>query len=334
MKSFRLGSRAAGSAVAAVAGGAGATVHARAPPLQTVAPDARAASKAVDDEWLVTHLDGEQLLFQAYKPAEVDAALADVIGLFYGHNSAAKATPSLVITELKDEASSSSESSEGSSADAVIASTFCHHGRASATAEQLSMNTLLSITSKLLKRPGLQVEVVQCMMEDEEVRNLILGEGGDLDAYLAAVGIHTPGLLPPAASLAAAAAASSQPSCLITAEGDESASSGGSDLVSKLVHVVAVAVERTGSVFSFLGGWLRDRLAALYPLGPQLGPVVVGAEAEGVQREGEGVPEKQQQQQQARGVRAGGLMGKVMVVAVTVFVMLMLRRPIRFAKMA
>lgn len=115
----------------------------------------------------------------------------------------------------------------------------------------------------------------------------------DLDAYLLAAGIQTPGLLPPAESM--------------LASDDEE------DVLGKIVGAVLSCVERAGSGLAFLGGWLRDRLASLF-------------QPEGQSEEGSAAAGGSARRQSNAGYQK--LVAPAMVAVVAVFCLLLVRRPL------
>ncbi|GFH14004.1 mitochondrial transcription termination factor [Haematococcus lacustris] len=136
-------------------------------------------------------------LFNAYRADEIALAAQDLAAMFDAKEAVRAARPSAVVVEevpsshtpLSQEGSS--VSSEGECADEVIQSTFltARPGQAASSGGQGQMHELLRLTSKLLCSPGLQREVVKVMMEDEEVRELMLRQTQmrNLDAYLQAI---------------------------------------------------------------------------------------------------------------------------------------------------
>lgn len=252
----------------------------------------------VDDDWLLVKGGDEMLLFRPFEADEVDSCLQDVTDMLLG--SKGRRAPLVAVREIGFNSSDES-TSEGSNADAVIELaeplpfTPPVFGQLSdSSAEQL--HSFLSITGKLLKRPGMQAEIVSAMLEDEEVCRVMLGQSENLEQYLQSVGV-TPYLLPPAAAAAA------------TNEGVSEGS--GIDLVGAFVNAIATAVERTGSALSTLGGWLRRRLNLQYK------PEAAGQEGKDSAPKSKG---------------PNVVMGAVMVLAVAVFCMLVTRRPMGMRK--
>eukprot|EP00198_Chlamydomonas_reinhardtii_P005119 XP_001694455.1 predicted protein [Chlamydomonas reinhardtii] len=126
----------------------------------------------------------------------------------------------------------------------------------------------------ILRRPGMQREVVLCMLEDTEVRELMMRQCSDLGG-----GVGGPG-----------------------------------GLVSKLVGAVAGAIERAGDALACLGGWVRRHLAASLPfVGPADHQPQATAGAWGEAQEG---------------VEEEGVLGGVMALAVAVFAVAVIRRPL------
>jgi len=272
--------------------------------------------KVTDDDWVRLDVDGEVLLFKPFQSHDVDAAAAEVATLLPGARPrSSHPLPSVHIAEIADghpppaaEGSSGSftSSSEGFHADQVIALTSLPTVVQAGSREDEHLADLMAMTTKMLKRPGMQVEVVKAMMEDEEIREIMLRQCSDLDAYLLAAGVPAPHLLlPPAAAASLNQAAGST-------QGEE----GGPTVVDKLVEAVARALEGTGSALAALGGWLRDRLGFLLPFRGR------------PQEQSKGQEQGQGQEHRAGRGRADAVLGGVMVLAVTVFCLLVIRRPL------
>lgn len=291
--------RAAGPVAAAATGAT--TAQARAPP--AALPNVRSTIKPVEDEWVMTHVNGSQVLFQPFSVEEIDEGVEELGALIrplFGS--------SVVINEVSP---NGSDITDGTAADCVIEAADGGNNRGlysmAGNQQELQLARLLHISNKMLRRPGLQREVVACMLEDPEVRDLMLTQCDDLDAYLIAAGIPAPaaGLLMPATD------------GFIPGMGTFAAAGGGGsdeghDLIAMVVNAVSGLLEqRTGGALKFLGHWLRDRFAFLAPRRP----AEQGDEAEGVPgRTGQG---------------ADRVMESVMVLAIAVVCMLVVRKPLK-----
>ncbi|KAG2432526.1 hypothetical protein HXX76_008871 [Chlamydomonas incerta] len=383
----RIAARPAAAAAAGVAANAAqGSAHARAPAQsagrQAVAPPAhnnKLVDRDVDSGWLDVQLKDEVVLFQPFNTQELDQAADTVLALFSGAGPSTSAGP--IVTEPSEDGAEQQQLGSGRSsddggagsdlADAYIEAAAAANAHAVAAGhrarERQQLEGLMTITTRLLRRPGMQREVVLCMLEDEEVRDLMLRQCSDLDRYLLAAGIHTPQLLPPAAAAEAAAAAAAAPACLLAASAslhDADAATatprtqqqpqphqggGPGGLVNKLVGVVAGAIEKAGDALAFLGGWLRRHLAATLPfVGPADHQPQAGSWGEQEEQEQEGEQEEEQEQegvegvrrQGARAARGGGgsgtqpkrgtdlVLGGVMALAVAVFAVAIIRRPL------
>ncbi|EFJ51275.1 hypothetical protein VOLCADRAFT_103542 [Volvox carteri f. nagariensis] len=323
----------AAAAAAAAANAAQGSVQARAPPQGARQAGAHPPvhSKIVDrdtEDWIMAELKDEVVLFQPFDGREVEEAASTVMTLWAGR---APSTPRSgpIITEPGEDAdggsSSCGEYGDDLFANAVIEAAAAANADAVAqgrSKDREQLESLMAITTRMLKRPGLQREVVMCMMEDSEVRDLMLRQCTDLDRYLLAAGIHNPALLPPPPSesleignpegdRSARAGATDTP----TPKKSASASSRGSPLISRLVGVVAGALERAGDVLASLGNWLRRQVLAAFPQDDD-GDEHAAAEA----YEGGSGP---------RGQRtANQVLGGVMVLVVAVFCVAVIRRPL------
>ncbi|KAG2454087.1 hypothetical protein HYH02_001127 [Chlamydomonas schloesseri] len=376
---------AAAAAGVAAANAAQGSAHARAPTQtagrQAVHPPAhnnKLVDRDVDAGWLDVQLKDEVVLFQPFNTQELDQAADTVLALFSGASSSVTTTTSSsavpIITEPDEEGAATSPSRTGGGsgrssddggagsdlADAYIEAAAAANAQAVASGqrarEREQLEGLMAITTRLLRRPGMQREVVLCMLEDEEVRDLMLRQCSDLDRYLVAAGIHTPQLLPPAAAAAAAAAGSLLPEAAAPEaetdaqqpqpqprQGAGGAGGGPGGLVSKLVGAVAGAIERAGDALAFLGGWLRRHIAATLPFvgpadhQPQAGSWGEEQEKEVLEEEEEDGVEGVQRQEGGRArPRAGAqprrgtdlVLGGVMALAVAVFAVAIIRRPL------
>uniref|UniRef100_A0A7S0R4A8 Uncharacterized protein n=1 Tax=Chlamydomonas leiostraca TaxID=1034604 RepID=A0A7S0R4A8_9CHLO len=323
---------AASASAAAAANAAQPTAQARAPVQVAERAPQNVNRKSLDEEWLLTEFDKETLLFKPYKVEEIDAAVAEVYAMAGTRVAppAGAAGPSVVIEEVGGDGArrasetGTADTSEGVTADLVIeqASMRGAPAPAPASASQAQLSALLQVTSKLMQRPGFQREVVACMLEEAEVRDLILrlDERASLDAYLAAVGIHSPGLLPPAAA-AAVAAAAQEAGAQGGEEGEE-----GENPVDKIMRAIEAVINRANSALAGLGGWLRDRMQHI----GRLLAAKLGVEQE----------EEQEEHVDAAGAQASGrsgrrppgpldtVMGAVAVVALGVVCVLLARRPV------
>ncbi|MEW5297947.1 MAG: hypothetical protein WDW36_001122 [Sanguina aurantia] len=201
-------------------------------------------------------------------------------------------------------------------------------------ASRNQLDELLRITSIMLKRPGMQREVVQCMIEDPEVRHLMLRQSTDLDAYLMAAGISTPGLLPPGAAPAphrslvsrfAHAGSSTSGSSTSASDVDERRLEENASPFEALLQSMSTMIEGVAgfgrNVVNFLGGWMRDRLSALSGEGRE-GVEGKAAAGGGVAEAGEG------------GGSSGGrplvktVLSGVMVLAMVCMLLMLLKRPL------
>eukprot|EP00798_Chlamydomonas_sp_ICE-L_P001665 gene1665-33061_t len=292
MNAARLfGSKAVSAGAAIAASGVGSTVQARAP-----VPQAAQAStvnvpsqKLSDDGWMMLEMEGEQKLFQMYTPAEVDVAAQDVLALLSNNNSSShsaltcdsESTDSSEGTEADTIIfntytaspdvqhhiwgcshsaltcdSESTDSSEGTEADAIISSAYTANPDVQHRTQDIQLSSLLSVTTRMLNAPGLQAQVVQFMLEDDEVRQLILGLEGNqnLDAYLSSKGLSAPSLLPPFGA--------GPPQVQIQElDSEEGGPNPLAALINNIVHGVAWASEQAGSRLARLGDWLRSRFA-------------------------------------------------------------------------
>ncbi|PNW78566.1 hypothetical protein CHLRE_09g392050v5 [Chlamydomonas reinhardtii] len=372
---------AAGVAANAAQGSAQARAPAQSAGRQAVhAPvhNNKLVDRDVDSGWLDVQLKDEVVLFQPFNTQELDQAADTVLALFGGAgpstSTSASTSAGPIVTEPEDadghpqqhgSGRSSDDGGAGSDlADAYIEAAAAANARAVAAGhrarEREQLEGLMAITTRLLRRPGMQREVVLCMLEDTEVRELMMRQCSDLDRYLLAAGIHTPQLLPPAAAAAAegltsasasstfsTTSAASAASATATAEASTNQSppqsqqgggvGGPGGLVSKLVGAVAGAIERAGDALACLGGWVRRHLAASLPfVGPAdhqpqatagaWGEAQEGVEEEGVQEQGGGGRARRGGAQPKRG--ADLVLGGVMALAVAVFAVAVIRRPL------
>ncbi|KAJ9517132.1 hypothetical protein QJQ45_009114 [Haematococcus lacustris] len=340
----RLGVGAAGTlgAVAATAPAASA----RAPPVQrqerTSLNGGLSGLKAdaIEDEdgWCLTDFNNELYLFNAYRADEIALAAQDLAAMFDAKEAVRAARPSAVVVEevpsshtpLSQEGSS--VSSEGECADEVIQSTFltARPGQAASSGGQGQMHELLRLTSKLLCSPGLQREVVKVMMEDEEVRELMLRQTQmrNLDAYLQAVGMPATLLLPPAPGCSP-----SPPSCPGVAEDDAPAGTPAADQdwLAKLLNAASACLDAAGSALQGAGRWLQGRFQGLANI---LASRMFGeGEQEVEEGEGEqaGLATQHPKGPKARGApspAAVGVMGTVLTLAVVLLCVLFKQRPV------
>ncbi|GIL48478.1 hypothetical protein Vafri_4995 [Volvox africanus] len=316
---------AAAAAATAAANAAQGSVQARAPPQgarQTAHPPAH--SKIVDRDtegWVLAELKDAVVLFEPFNAKEVDEAAGTVMALFGGRSTTAQIASGPIITEVGEDVDDSLSTASGSAddglADAVIEATAAATADAVAMGrnnERKQLTDLMTITTRLLRRPGMQQEVVRCMLEDPEVRQLMVGRCNDLDRYLTAAGIHNPGLLPPPETITITADPSSAGSAAGAANAQRHA---GSDMISRLVGTVATVLQRAGGALAPLAGWLRRRLQALF-----------APENEERMDEGPGARE---------GAAAGGAQGQqktgqvlrtVMILALAVFSVMIIRKPL------
>uniref|UniRef100_A0A7R9VLC2 Uncharacterized protein n=1 Tax=Chlamydomonas euryale TaxID=1486919 RepID=A0A7R9VLC2_9CHLO len=298
----RLGGRAlglgAGAASSAVANPS--SVQARA----TVAAPAPAPSAAVkgcsDDEWLLTDPspNGDVILFRPFRTEEIDNALGELRGLL-GCDGRSDAAAFRIEEEAEDGGSNSSDGGN-SHADAVIAGASLLPPEAGTAAGARSaaggvdVQCLLDLTNRMLRRPGMQSELVKALMEDTEIQGILLREAGDLDTYLLAAGVAPVSLLPPAARAAAGAG--------------EASDGGGGDLVAHVVGAVAHALEHAGAAMGRVANWLRNCLWAL--------PGAGGAPAAGSGRA-----------KHDDSSHAGRILRGVLTIGVAVVMLMVLRRP-------
>ncbi|KXZ51805.1 hypothetical protein GPECTOR_11g247 [Gonium pectorale] len=308
--------------------------HAEHAPRQAVHP--HTSSKIVDrdvEDLVVAEIDDHVVLFRPFEAKEVDEAATTVMHLWGGRpgdagssTSAAYPFSGPIVHEPDEEeedrvsrvSSSSGAGSDGAAADAIIEATAAaalgDSGQRGGDRQQLQ--DLMAITTRLLRRPGMQREVVLCMMEDPEVRELMLRQCSDLDRYLLAAGITNPQLLP-APSDGESTPAAGGIDAVAGAAGPSAGTDGRSrpDLVSRLVGVVAGALEHAGNALARLGDWLRRHVAMAMgqELEEEVEEVGAGGAAPG----------------SARGQRpVNQVLGGVMVLAVAVFCVAVIRRPI------
>lgn len=127
------------------------------------------------------------------------------------------------------------------------------------------------------------------------------------DRYLLSAGIATPYLLPEGTSGAAAGP-----------DGASNGGGGGGNLMANLVGVIAGWMEKLDGAVSFLGGWLRDRWSDLTQGGAQRME----------QQEGEGAAPNARPRPTTDRV-----LGGVMVLAIAVFCVMVVRRPLVLRRM-
>ncbi len=113
---------------------------------------------------------------------------------------------------------------------------------------------LMDLTNKMLKRPGMQAEIVRAMLEDQEIRDIVLRESGDLDNYLLAAGVAPAmSLLPPGAAMAA-----------VQGHLEHQGISLPGNLMAELMGVVTAAVGDVGRGLRQVVRWLKERLHAIW----------------------------------------------------------------------
>ncbi|GLC35404.1 hypothetical protein PLESTB_000568200 [Pleodorina starrii] len=322
---------AAAAAAATVANVAQGPAQARAPPAPQGARQAvqlHANSKIVDRDtegWVLAEMKDELVVFQPFDRKDVDEAASTVMALWGGSASSSSVGP--IVTEPGEDAEDAcggSASSRASSdfgddrlANAVIEAAAAANADALALGrkrDREQLEDLMAITTRMLRRPGMQREVVMCMMEDPEVRELMLRQCDDLDRYLLAAGIHAPHLLPAPENVDISVSDGSGDSAAASAGAAPRA--GGPTLVSRVVNAVAGALERAGDALASLGGWLRGRLAAVIP-------------GVGEPRAEDGVGAAEGSDGGARGQRGvSQVLGGVMVLAVAVFCVAIIRKPL------
>lgn len=296
MQAFQKVLRATGpravAATAAVATASTSTAHARAPPQAQLRE--RPFTKLGDaDGWELADLKDEVVLFRPYDAREIDDALQQVSELVDRSPSSSSRTYP-IITEVEE----GSDCTDGVQADCVIEDAEDRYRVRNEDREQLF--NLVQITSRLLQRPGMQAELVKSMLEDEELRGLVLAQSSNdnLEAYLAQGGF-TPPLLLEGGNLV-----------FEPIDGDDS------DFFAKLVGAITSWVGKAGDAMGFLGGWLRDRLAFF---NPQRGDEAAGSN--GTASAGHG-----------RSNTVDTVLGSAMMLAVAVFCMLVVKRPLVFRR--
>ncbi|GIL74516.1 hypothetical protein Vretimale_2210 [Volvox reticuliferus] len=306
---------AAAAAAATVAANAvQGSVQARAPPQgarQAAHPPAH--SKIVDRDtegWVLAELKDEMVLFEPFNAKEVEEAAGTVMALFGGRSTIAPIVSGPIITEV-------SEDVDDGLANAVIEATAAATADAVAMGrneERKQLNDLMAITTRMLRRPGMQREVVMCMLDDPEVRQLMMDRCNDLDRYLTAAGIYNPGLLPPPENISFTGDASSAGNA---AGAGNAPRPGGPDMVSRLVGTVATVLQRAGGALAPLAGWLRRRLQALFS-------------SENEERTDEGVGAREGAAAGGGGAlgQTGQVLRTVMVLAVLVFCVMIIRKPL------
>lgn len=300
---------AAAGAAASVASGSN-TSHARAPVVTAAHPELRHQDvKCIEDEWLdVAHSGGNIILFQPFKPYEIDEAFLDVAQLVRPNGERNMAVPLVSGPGQADnDSGASTPTSDGSQADSEIArACFTSHSLYGEDASRnfgpgMDVMTLLNLTNRMLKRPGMQAEIAKAMMEDPDIQQILLREGGDLDSYLTAAGAPAVRLLPPAA------AASLDPH----ASGHDAGSAEGNPL-SNVLQGLLSNLAHMGSGIGSLLGWLRNRLSQLFH-GANGNGAADGAAA--------GAPAAQ------RGGAGSHLWKGVMAVAIIAMVVMIMKRP-------
>lgn len=334
MKAFSIGRKVvAGAASAAVATSVQPSAHAREVVAQAPTRDFHPRTAPIDDrDWLLTDLDQEVLIFKPYKPSDVDTAVEQVHAMM-SVGPSRPSTHSVVIEEEEDGGFAPTPSSDtdslvtnGTDADVVLSqptnngpfiiNTARPGGNTPTGALGAdSMPDLLKIAAKLLKRPGLQAEVFKVMIEDSEVRDLMLKQSRNLDAYLEAVGVHNPRLLEGGAQ--ASPMAFNLNAGSDTSEGEE----GGNHVLHGILKAVAACIDKTGNFFAGLGSWLMDRFG---DLGQHM-TRMLGMSAE----EEEDTHDEKEGSSSGKRCRSttDTVLGAVMVVAVGVFCVMLARNP-------
>ncbi|GAX83944.1 hypothetical protein CEUSTIGMA_g11368.t1 [Chlamydomonas eustigma] len=245
---LKIGRRAAViGATAAYATSSAPVAQARAPP--AILREVQPCVKTIDEEWLEATIDnqGDIVLFRPFQHSEIDAGFQELERLI-----PKRASSRVSDGEISDGSGTSTPTSEGSIADVIIANHGLHVAADNASVNGLDVLTLMNLTSKMLKRPGMQAEIVKAMMEDEEVRNILLRECGDLDGYLKAAGVvQVASLLPPAAAAAAAEGADAAPTIL-----PDNASKH-EDLLTKMAQALGSILGQAGHQLGRLGNWIN-----------------------------------------------------------------------------
>lgn len=297
--------RAAAATVVAGTAAVQPSASARASPAVMVKERHAISGAKFDDDWLLVKTSDEAVLFQPFSPDDIDLCLHEVTNLFTKPKPRSSSSV-VAIAEVDDDSpAGSSATSVGTNADAIIelseSSVFVQHYQdvnGLAGPSQNELNNFLQVTGKLLKRPGMQAEIVRAMLEDEDVRSLMLGQSDNLDSYLQAVGVSSLGLLPPAAKFDAGNA-------------DDSENEQHTDVLSGLINAIATVVEKAGSALAFLGGWLRDRVQHDVLRKPKT------TDESDTGKEGASSNKKP----------VDVMFGGVMILVVAVFCMLIIRRP-------
>eukprot|EP00199_Chlamydomonas_sp_CCMP681_P000540 CAMPEP_0119106726 /NCGR_PEP_ID=MMETSP1180-20130426/6284_1 /TAXON_ID=3052 ORGANISM="Chlamydomonas cf sp, Strain CCMP681" /NCGR_SAMPLE_ID=MMETSP1180 /ASSEMBLY_ACC=CAM_ASM_000741 /LENGTH=470 /DNA_ID=CAMNT_0007092107 /DNA_START=74 /DNA_END=1487 /DNA_ORIENTATION=+ len=325
-----VGAAAAGAVVAA---GSAAPAHALAPSQvpnhsRQVPMYQKVEGGILDEEWLLADMSpGEVLVFRPFHENDINAALSDMARNFTPSSPVTRSSVLIEEEECPSRSSETSNLSEGRDADAVLGTSLRPAGNtelgtvgAPKPGAPTQMDDLLRITGRLLRRPGLQKEVVLAMMDDSEIRELLLRQSHDLEGlekYLASVGISSPGLLPPQA--AAALQAYSLQDGYVDAEGNGDEQSP----LDAILHAVRAAIGAAGGALAGMGGWLRDRFQRL---GAGLAANLFGEEeTEEDQKEGSEGKSAPAGARPRR--RTDAVLGAVMVLAVAVMFSLVARRP-------
>jgi len=201
------------------------------------------------------------VLFKPFQHSEIDAGFQELERLL-----PRRTTSPLSEGELRVDSGASTPTSEGSIANEIIS----RHGLeadSSTNVNGMDISTLMNLTSKMLKRPGMQAEIVKAMMEDEDVRNILLRECGDLDGYLKAAGVvQVTSLLPPAA--AAASAAEDELPGLSSQQGDDGTwvpdATQHGDLLTKMARALGSILGQAGNQLGRLGNWINKLWSSLH----------------------------------------------------------------------
>jgi hypothetical protein len=254
----------------------------------------------IQEDWTLADLGSAgKVLFPTFSAAEIDECIGEVAGALNFHTKVS-------IEEVDRNSDITSEGTLANQAmDAMEASYQVQEPNDMSSVMSSETSGILRLASLLLRRPGMQHEILACMASDAEIRHLMLREldCNNVDNYLASAGFLEPLLLPPCEAPVNGGSEQLE-------QGQEEPSF---DLVRAIVSHVSGACEAGGSALSSLGGWLRRTW---------VGGPLEGSEAKTKEEGGQ----QQQQQQQGGLHEVMKVLGPVVLVMAAVFCLLLMKR--------
>ena len=281
------------------------------------------------DGWMIADRNqstGDVLLFRPFSELDIQSTTSEVLSMLQSSHDASRLAE---ITTYSPEgaAGSGSTSPADETIDEILDATTLVPSRpataptsVSPTPLSLRLCTINSFSQSIASNPLIQAEMARLFLKDEGLVQELISQGIDIDeltkacfanASLSSIGPGTSSfsLLPPIAQEQRGGAAGEGGAARDKKEGAE----GGEDqpIHHHIMEALKGALNATGDACQWLGGWLRDRAAEIFPP-PDQQTTMGGAREGGEGREGGGKR----------------ILDVSLAVLSIVFVVLILRRPI------